>query len=99
MTSINEQSPDIAQGWMTLENRGSLDKSFEEQFGAGDQGMMFGYTTNETDSYMPMPIYLALLAQKLTEVERPGSWTICAPMANPVTVEYEIINRSGSTRY
>lgn len=71
---IHEQSPDIAQGVDT-----SFDVAFNKStdpldlIGAGDQGMMFGYATDETDAYMPMPIYLAhRLSERLTYVRKQG---------------------------
>lgn len=92
LTSINEQSLDIAMGVDdALEKRGSASKSFEEKFGAGDQGMMFGFATNETESYMPMPIHLAHeLARKLADVRKDGTLTYLRPDGKTqVTVEYE----------
>ena len=90
LISIDEQSPDIAMGVdKALEAKEG--QAAEEETGAGDQGMMFGYATNETESYMPMPAYLAnKLALQLTKVRKEGVLPYLRPDGkNQVTVEYD----------
>ena len=89
--SLDKQSPDIAMG---------VDNSFElkggeedelNQFGAGDQGLMFGYACNDTDGYMPIAAFYAhKLCEKLTEVRKAGVLTYLRPDGkSQVTVEYD----------
>ena len=73
LTSIQEQSPDIALGVNEAVERRSGDADEASSMGAGDQGIMFGYATDETPEYMPMPIALAhRLAKRLADVRKSG---------------------------
>ena len=94
LSALHEQSPDI--------NRG-VERDDENEQGAGDQGMMFGYACNETATYMPLPLYLShILLQELSEIRREGKEMVYTDRQgktrsylrpdskSQVTVEYEI---------
>ncbi|MEJ7643205.1 MAG: methionine adenosyltransferase [Chryseolinea sp.] len=87
LSAIHEQSPDINQG---------VERRRKEDQGAGDQGMMFGYATNETDNFMPLPLELAhLLLRELSAIRKEGKvMTYLRPDAkSQVTIEYSDDNK------
>ena len=90
LVGLDKQSPDIALG---VDNSLETKQQKEEnEVGAGDQGLMFGFATNETPTYMPLPIYLSQkLSKQLAEVRKNGTLTYLGPDGKvQVTIEYDV---------
>ena len=92
MIAIDEQSADIAQGVdASVEARSGIAQDEWDSIGAGDQGLMFGYATNETENFMPQPLDLAhKMAKQLTEIRRSGVVPYLRPDGKTqITIDYE----------
>jgi len=91
LTAIDEQSPDIAMGVDASLEHKAADGERASMIGAGDQGMMFGFACDETDSFMPAPIYYAhKLSRRLAEARKIGAIPFILPDGkSQVTVEYD----------